>query len=66
VSVKGGETVGRVMIADLKNSVEREKAEIGLFLTLTPPTHSMVTEAASAGFYESPSFPGQSSRRFRS
>lgn len=59
VSVKGGETVGRVMIADLKNSVEREKAEIGLFVTLTPPTHPMITEAVSAGFYESPNFPGQ-------
>jgi DNA modification methylase len=59
VSVKGGEHVGRVMVADLKNSVEREKAEIGLFVTLTPPTHPMITEAASAGFYESPSFLGQ-------
>lgn len=60
VSVKGGEHVGRLMIADLKNSVEREKAEIGLFVTLTAPTHPMITEAASAGFYESPTFfPGQ-------
>src|SRR5690606_32875432 len=33
VSVKGGEHVGRTMIADLKNTVEREKAQIGLFVT---------------------------------
>ncbi len=55
VSVKGGETVTRTMIADLKNTVEREKAEIGLFVTLAPPTKPMVVEATSAGFYESPS-----------
>ena len=54
VSVKGGESVTRTMIADLKNTVEREKAEIGLFVTLAEPTKPMITEAASAGFYESP------------
>ena len=54
VSVKGGEHVGRTMIADLKNSVDREKAEIGLFITLVKPTQPMVTEAVSAGYYESP------------
>ncbi len=54
VSVKGGENVGASMIRDLKGTVEREKAAIGLFVTLTPPTKPMVTEAASAGHYESP------------
>lgn len=54
VSVKGGEHVTRTMIADLKNTVEREKAEIGLFVTLVPPTRPMIVEATSAGFYESP------------
>jgi DNA modification methylase len=54
VSVKGGENVTRTMIADLKNTVEREKAQIGLFVTLAEPTKPMITEAASAGFYESP------------
>ena len=60
VSVKGGEHVNRAMIADLKNSVEREKAQIGLFVTLAEPTKPMQTEALAAGFYESPhmgSFP---------
>ncbi|HPH40569.1 MAG TPA: DNA methyltransferase [Candidatus Fermentibacter daniensis] len=56
VSVKGGESVGRAMIADLKNSVEREKAQIGLFVTLAAPTKEMVKEALTAGFYESPNF----------
>lgn len=54
VSVKGGENVNRAMIADLKNTVEREKAEIGLFVTLAEPTQPMTTEAVSAGFYTSP------------
>lgn len=46
--------VGRAMIADLKNTVEREGASLGLFVTLTPPTQPMIAEAASAGFYTSP------------
>jgi len=54
VSVKGGENVTRTMIADLKNTVEREKAQLGLFVTLAPPTKPMIVEATSAGFYESP------------
>jgi DNA modification methylase len=54
VSVKGGESVTRTMIADLKNTVEREKAQMGLFVTLSPPTKPMTVEATSAGFYESP------------
>jgi hypothetical protein len=54
--VKGGETVNRAMIADLKNSVEREKAQIGLFVTLSAPTREMTKEALTAGFYESPNF----------
>jgi DNA modification methylase len=54
VSVKGGENITRAMIADLKNTVEREKAQLGLFVTLVSPTKPMLTEAASAGFYESP------------
>lgn len=54
VSVKSGENVTRTMIADLKNTVEREKAQIGLFVTLASPTKPMTVEATSAGFYESP------------
>ena len=52
VSVKGGGNIGVGMIRDLKGVMEREHAPMGLFLTLTPPKAPMVTEAASAGFYE--------------
>ncbi len=51
VSVKGGGNVGASMIRDLVGTVGRTKAEIGLFITLTPPTKPMLKEADSAGFY---------------
>jgi site-specific DNA-methyltransferase (adenine-specific) len=54
VSVKGGEHVSVTMVKDLIATVEREKAAIGLFVTLAEPTKPMVTEAVSAGFYKSP------------
>ncbi len=54
VSVKGGEHVGVTMVKDLIATVEREKAAIGLFVTLAEPTKPMITEAVSAGFYQSP------------
>jgi hypothetical protein len=40
------------MIRDLGHVVEREKAAIGYFLTLTKPTRDMETEAVKAGYYE--------------
>jgi site-specific DNA-methyltransferase (adenine-specific) len=52
VSVKGGENVGVGMIRDLIATVDRDKAKMGLLLSLTPPTGPMVKEAASAGFYK--------------
>ena len=54
ISVKGGESVGPAMVKDLIATLSRDKADIGLFLTLAPPTKAMLTEAAAAGFYESP------------
>ena len=56
VSVKAGQNVGVAMIRDLKGVIEREKAGIGVFLTLTEPTRDMVKEAASAGLHEEPGF----------
>jgi len=41
-------------IRDLRGAVDREKAAIGVFITLESPSRDMITEAASAGFYESP------------
>ena len=50
VLVKGGENVGVTMVKDLIATVERDKAAIGIFVTLAEPTKNMVTEAVSAGF----------------
>jgi site-specific DNA-methyltransferase (adenine-specific) len=55
VSVKGGENVSVAMIRDLGHVVDREKAEIGLFVTLAKPTRPMREEAVKAGYYQSPS-----------
>jgi site-specific DNA-methyltransferase (adenine-specific) len=52
VSVKGGQNVGVGMIRDLAHVVDREKAKIGIFITLAAPTHPMETEAVKEGFYE--------------
>jgi DNA modification methylase len=54
VSVKGGENVGVAMIRDLAHVVDREKAKIGLFVTLAESTGPMRTEAIKVGYYESP------------
>ena len=56
VQVKSGH-VTRNQIATLKGDMEREKAEIGLFITLREPTRPMETEAASAGLYTPEHFP---------
>jgi len=50
ISVKSGK-VGVTHIRDLRGVVVREKAQLGVYLTLKPPTKPMKKEAASAGFY---------------
>lgn len=52
VSVKGGLNVGVPMIRDLAHVIDREKAKIGVFITLAEPTKPMLTEAIKAGYYE--------------
>lgn len=54
VSVKGGDNVNVAMVRDLAHVVAREKAEIGLFLTLAESTKPMNVEAVKEGFYVSP------------
>ncbi len=55
-SVKSGANISVAMIRDLRGVVERERAAMGVFLTMTAPTRPMVREAAAAGFYESPTW----------
>lgn len=51
-SVKSGKVSVRD-VRDLRGVVEREKAEMGVLLTLEPATKPMIAEAAQAGFYDS-------------
>ncbi|GHO67719.1 restriction endonuclease subunit M [Ktedonobacter sp. SOSP1-52] len=53
VQVKSGH-VKSGDIRDLVGTITREKAVIGVFLTLEAPTRDMLTEALSAGYYYSP------------
>jgi DNA modification methylase len=53
LSVKAGK-LHAPYVRDLGGVITREKAAIGVLLTLEEPTKAMRTEAASAGFYKSP------------
>ena len=52
VQVKGGH-VSSPQMRDLKGVVEREKAALGLFISLEEPTRDMRTEVASGGLFHS-------------
>ena len=52
IQVKGGR-VSSPQVRDLVGVVEREKAALGLFISLDAPTRDMRQEAAAAGFYHS-------------
>lgn len=53
IQIKGGH-IGPSQIRDLKGVLDREKAQIGAFITLEKPTREMIREAASSGFYKDP------------
>ena len=52
LSVKAGKTMVP-HVRDLRGVLEREKAAIGVLISLQEPTGPMKTEAVTAGFYES-------------
>jgi DNA modification methylase len=53
LQVKSGHT-GVAHVRDLRGVIEREKAAIGVLITMEEPSQPMRTEAADAGFYHSP------------
>ncbi|HEV7223332.1 MAG TPA: DNA methyltransferase [Pirellulales bacterium] len=53
LSVKAGHA-GVAHVRDLRGVLDREKAPIGVLLTMEEPTRPMKQEAASVGFYKSP------------
>jgi hypothetical protein len=52
LSVKSGH-VSVKDVRDLNGVIQREKAQIGVLITMEPASKPMLTEAASAGFYKS-------------
>ena len=54
LSVKAGENVNVAQLRDLRGVLDREKAEIGVLITMEAATKPMLKEAADAGFYKSP------------
>jgi site-specific DNA-methyltransferase (adenine-specific) len=53
VQVKSGH-VQRNTMGELRGTIEREKAEMGMLISLEPPTKPMRQEAVAAGTYYSP------------
>jgi site-specific DNA-methyltransferase (adenine-specific) len=51
IQVKGGKT-GVKDVRDLRGVLDREKAAMGVLISLQPPTRDMIAEAVSTGFYE--------------
>jgi DNA modification methylase len=54
LSVKAGEHVTVAHVRDLRGVIEREKAEIGVLISMEPASKPMKKEAAEAGSYKSP------------
>jgi len=52
ISVKAGHT-NVAHVRDLKGVLDREKAAVGVLISMQEPTSAMRTEAVTAGFYES-------------
>ena len=54
LSVKPGTHIMPAHVSELRGVIEREKAVIGVLITMHSPTRAMKAEAATAGFYASP------------
>jgi len=50
VSVKGGDSIAPDMVRALAGTVDREKANLGVLMTLAKPSRTMIAEAAACGF----------------
>lgn len=54
VSVKGGKSPGPTAVRDLAGTVEAHQAQMGVLVTLEPPTRGMIDAAHHAGIYTWP------------
>lgn len=53
-SIKAGGNINVTHVRDLRGVIDREKADIGVLISMASPTKPMLKEAADAGFYKSP------------
>jgi site-specific DNA-methyltransferase (adenine-specific) len=53
-SVKAGENILPAHVSELRGVIERERAVMGVLITMRAPSRNMRLEAATAGFYHSP------------
>ncbi|CAN91992.1 hypothetical protein sce1834 [Sorangium cellulosum So ce56] len=51
VSVKAGQRLGPAMVRELRGTMEREGAPVGVLFTMYEPTKEMMSEAVRAGTY---------------
>lgn len=54
ISVKGGKNLNPSMVRDFAGVLDAERAEMGLFICLFPPTQEMELAALRAGYVETP------------
>jgi site-specific DNA-methyltransferase (adenine-specific) len=54
VSIKGGKQVNPAMVQELGGALQQHKAEMGIFICMTPPTKGMIEAANKSGTYEWP------------
>lgn len=60
ISVKGGRNITPAMVRELRGTIARANAEIGVLITMQDPTNEMRREALAAGFFR----PAGSSRKY--
>lgn len=51
VSVKGGKSLNPSMVRDLQGTVQAQRAEMGVLITMQPPTPGMIEAAEHSGTY---------------
>lgn len=52
VSVKGGAQLNPGMVRDLRGTVERHRAQLGIFICMGKPTRGMIEEADHSGWFD--------------
>lgn len=54
ISVKGGQQLNPAMVRDLGGTMQTQRAELGVLITLAQPTRGMLDVANTSGYWERP------------